>query len=207
MINSLLLRFDILSYSRAIDFLWVGALKPLKSKVSAPTVWSLMLPQWCISVHELWCGLVLPADQPKLTGNTTKCVLPFNIKNLWVRVPAVAQSVKNLTGGAQVSAEAWVRCPAWCSGLKDLALPQLWLRFHPWLQELLYAVAVATHTQSLWTESLSCLLFTSQLPQPECLKFSAHFFCGRYSPKLDFEENGSVFPQGKCPANDWMALL
>ena len=47
------------------------------------------------------------------------------------------QRVKNPTAGAQFPAEAWVRSPARCSGLKDLALLQLWsrsqlrLRFSP----------------------------------------------------------------------------
>ena len=46
-------------------------------------------------------------------------------------VPTVAQWVNDLAclcGGASV-------IPAWCSGLKDPALPPLWLRlgFDPWL--------------------------------------------------------------------------
>ena len=56
-------------------------------------------------------------------------------------LPAVAQWVKNLTAGALVTAEAWVRSPAQHSGLKDLALPQLWCRSQ--LQELTYAMGVA----------------------------------------------------------------
>ena len=47
-----------------------------------------------------------------------------------MEVPAVAQWVKNLTVAAQVTAEAWVQSPAWYSGLKDLALPQLTGNFH-----------------------------------------------------------------------------
>ena len=46
-----------------------------------------------------------------------------------IRVPAVAQWVKR----AQVTAEAQVQSPAWNSALKDPTLPQLRLRFHPWL--------------------------------------------------------------------------
>jgi len=43
-----------------------------------------------------------------------------------VVVPAVAQWVENLTAVAWVAVEAWVRSPARHSGLKDLALLQLW---------------------------------------------------------------------------------
>ena len=44
---------------------------------------------------------------------------------------------ENLTAAAQVAVEVQVRSPAWCSGLKDLVLPQqrgswLLLRFSPW---------------------------------------------------------------------------
>ena len=51
------------------------------------------------------------------------------------RVPAVEQWVKNLTAAAQVPVEAQVRSLARHSGLKDLALPELWqlqLGFNPW---------------------------------------------------------------------------
>ena len=48
------------------------------------------------------------------------------------RVPTVVQWVKNLTVAAQVTAEVWVQSLTQCSGLKDLALLQLQLRFDPW---------------------------------------------------------------------------
>ena len=50
----------------------------------------------------------------------------------------MAQWVKNLTTVAQITAEVRVQSPVWCSGLKDLALPQLQhrsqlqLEFSPW---------------------------------------------------------------------------
>ena len=44
----------------------------------------------------------------------------------------MAQWVNNLTAAAQVTVEVWVQFPAWCSGLKDLVLPKLPLRFSPW---------------------------------------------------------------------------
>ena len=44
----------------------------------------------------------------------------------------MAQWVKNLTAVGWVTMEAWVQSLAQCSGLKDLALLQLWLRFNPW---------------------------------------------------------------------------
>lgn len=48
--------------------------------------------------------------------------------------PTVAQWVWNLTVAAVwVTTEAWVRSLAWCGGLKDLTLLQLWLRFNPGL--------------------------------------------------------------------------
>ena len=40
-------------------------------------------------------------------------------------VHTVAQWIKNLTAAAQVAVEAQVTSLAQCSGLKDLALPQL----------------------------------------------------------------------------------
>ena len=51
------------------------------------------------------------------------------VKNIQ-RVPTVAQWVKNPTAAA---AEVQVQSLVLCSGLKDLALPQLGLRFSPWL--------------------------------------------------------------------------
>ena len=48
-------------------------------------------------------------------------------------VPTVIQWAKNLTAVVQVTVEARVRSSTQHSGLKDLALPQLWLRFNPWL--------------------------------------------------------------------------
>ena len=44
----------------------------------------------------------------------------------------MAQWVKDLTVASQVTAKAQVRSPAQSSGLKDLALLQLWLKFNPW---------------------------------------------------------------------------
>ena len=44
----------------------------------------------------------------------------------------MAQWVKNLTAGAQVTAGAGVRSLARHRGLKDLVLLQLWLAFNPW---------------------------------------------------------------------------
>ena len=43
----------------------------------------------------------------------------------------MAQWVKNLTAAARVPVEAQVRSLAWCSGLKDVALPQLQFGFNP----------------------------------------------------------------------------
>ena len=43
-------------------------------------------------------------------------------------VPAMVQWVKNLTAVARVAAEVQVPSPAWCSGLKNLVLPQLCCR-------------------------------------------------------------------------------
>ena len=59
-------------------------------------------------------------------------------KRLKLGVSTVAQWVRNPTAVAQVTAEARVQSLAWCSGLKDGALPQLqcslqlWLGFNPW---------------------------------------------------------------------------
>ena len=49
-----------------------------------------------------------------------------------MRVLAVAQWIKNLTVAAQVATEVRIQSLAWHSGLKDLALLQLHLRFNPW---------------------------------------------------------------------------
>ena len=43
-------------------------------------------------------------------------------------VAAMVQWVKNPTAMTQVTVEAQVQSQAQCSGLKDLALPQLWCR-------------------------------------------------------------------------------
>ena len=53
----------------------------------------------------------------------------------------MAQWVKNLITAAWVAVEEWV--PSLASGLKDLALPQLWLRFSPWPKNFQYAWGVA----------------------------------------------------------------
>ena len=44
----------------------------------------------------------------------------------------MVQWVKNPTAEAQVTAEVQVRSLAQSSGVKDLALLQLWLPFNPW---------------------------------------------------------------------------
>ena len=51
----------------------------------------------------------------------------------------MVQRVKNLTAVAEVQVQSQARP----YGLKDLALPQLWLRFSPWPRELPYAMGVA----------------------------------------------------------------
>ena len=53
-------------------------------------------------------------------------------------VPTVVEWVKNPTTAAQMAAELWVQSLAWSSGLKDLALPQLWL-IQSLAQKLSYA--------------------------------------------------------------------
>ena len=51
------------------------------------------------------------------------------VKNYWVGSPAVAKWVKNLTAVVEVQ----VQFPAWCLGLRDPALLQLWHRSQLWL--------------------------------------------------------------------------
>lgn len=51
--------------------------------------------------------------------------------------------VKNGTEVARVTAEVWVRSPAWHSGLQDPTLPQLWLGFNPRPRNFPYAVGMA----------------------------------------------------------------
>ena len=51
-----------------------------------------------------------------------------------VGVPTVVLWVKNQTALDWVSAEAWVQSPTWSSGLKNLALLQLWHRSQLWLK-------------------------------------------------------------------------
>lgn len=76
-----------------------------------------------------------------------------------IRVPAVAQWVKNPTAVARVSAAAQVLSPAWPNGLKDSVLPQLWLGFNPW-PRLPYVAGVDTHT----FPALSChQIFSAKL--------------------------------------------
>ena len=59
-------------------------------------------------------------------------VYNFMFKKGYRGVPTVTKWVKNLTTAPWVAAEARVRSPAWLSGLKDPALPQLQFRFNPW---------------------------------------------------------------------------
>ena len=49
-------------------------------------------------------------------------------------IPTVAQWVENPTAVAWVATEVQVQSPAHCSGLKDLALTQLWHRWQLWLR-------------------------------------------------------------------------
>ena len=45
----------------------------------------------------------------------------------------MAHWVKNFTAVAQVATEVQVQSLAWCSGLKELALLQLWCNLQLWL--------------------------------------------------------------------------
>ena len=54
----------------------------------------------------------------------------------------MAQWVKNLTAMAQVAVEAQVQVLALHSGLKDPALPQLWLKIQSLAQEFPYTAYV-----------------------------------------------------------------
>ena len=51
-------------------------------------------------------------------------------------VPAMVQWVKNLTVVAQVAVKLQVQSLTWGSGLKDVVLPQLQLRFNLWRRNL-----------------------------------------------------------------------
>ena len=80
----------------------------------------------------------------------------------------MVQWVKNWTAAARVTVEVWVPPPAWCSGLKDLAMPRLRHRIEPLAWELPYAVGAAIksrqtntpqfppNTQQLRQNSLGC---------------------------------------------------
>ena len=46
----------------------------------------------------------------------------------------MVQWVKSMTAAAQVAVEVWVQSLAWCTGLKDLVLPQLPPGFSPCLE-------------------------------------------------------------------------
>ena len=62
----------------------------------------------------------------------------FILKEIRLGVPDVVQWIKIWLPQLWFTAEVWVGCPAWRSGLKDLALLQLqcrwqlWLVFNPW---------------------------------------------------------------------------
>ena len=45
----------------------------------------------------------------------------------------MAQWIKNLTAAALGAVKVRVQSPAWSRGLKNLALPQLQLRFNSWI--------------------------------------------------------------------------
>ena len=63
------------------------------------------------------------------------------LKHSSVKVPSLVQWVKNLTSVSWVTKEVWVCCLAWCSELKALVLPYLWLG--SWPGELPYDVGEA----------------------------------------------------------------
>ena len=58
--------------------------------------------------------------------------MEYNLYQYQIRVPTMAQWVKNPTVVVWITVEVWVQSLAWCSKLKDLVLLQLWLRFNPW---------------------------------------------------------------------------
>ena len=72
----------------------------------------------CVCVY-VWLGHF--AVQQKLTGQCKSTII-------W----RFFFFLKNLIAAAQVIAEAWVRSPAWHTGLNDMALLQLWLGFDSW---------------------------------------------------------------------------
>ena len=65
------------------------------------------------------------------------------LKNDVGGVPAMVHWVKNLTAAAQIDAEVQFQSPAWCSGLKDPALPQPLAQTQSLAQELPYTVGAA----------------------------------------------------------------
>lgn len=70
-----------------------------------------------IFIEHLFCASVL--------GSGDRAVMKIQFLKNGPGVPTVARWVKNPNAVALVTAEAQVRSSARCSGLKDLALPQL----------------------------------------------------------------------------------
>lgn len=81
----------------------------------------------------------------------------------------MAQWVSNLTAEVPAAVEAPVQSPAWCRGLKEPALPQLWhksqlqLGFHPWPRELSHAADVTTEIQ------VNSSISPNDFPVPQCV--------------------------------------
>ena len=89
-------------------------------------------------------------------------------------VPTVVQWVKNPTAAAWVFSEAWVCTQACSSGLKDLALLQLWPGFSPWLGEPPYAVSVAIKKKKIKKT------FVASIPHMPCDDLNHNQFCYTY---------------------------
>ena len=100
MINPPLLRDDVITNCRAIEFLWVVILKPLQPKVSASGV-ALRVQSlsdcsksmnWDSIAHGALVQLSPVRGQPKNTGNTAKCVPPLTSKTLWTDLFSLSSS-------------------------------------------------------------------------------------------------------------------
>ena len=73
-------------------------------------------------------GARLPTFYSLSSATLLRVFVGLCFKKQLFGAPAMVQWVKNLTAVARVAVEVWVQSLTQCSGLKDLALLQLWHR-------------------------------------------------------------------------------
>ena len=103
--------------------LYKQVISSLHNLVSTPVKWEKIIASALSHCHKDFMGRPF-----KAWWKAQQILEIFNT----LGVPAVVHCLKNLTAAAWVASEARVQSTALCSGLKDPALPQLWLESLAW---------------------------------------------------------------------------